>query len=372
MSKIVKYTKNNKTYYKFRVYTGINPKTGKKTNTTKSGFSTLSSAKKELARITSEVHNGTYWEEKNTDAPETVGQLFDEFIELKSHSLRGATIKSYVSAKAAISSALDIKLNQITVKDILNPLSKKQSAGSSCSTINLYLSSIKSVFRYATSQGYIKINTIEQIQPFSENKIKEKRINVYTKEELQLFLNRMEKYSKKYYTIFRLIAFTGLRRGEACALDWDDIDFENQKISITKTASPQGNTFIIGSPKTQSSIRTISLDDKTTQILKEWKKISYQNNYVFSGRYDTFLKPSALNRTLDYFYKKNPDLKQISVHGFRHTHASLLFSQGLNPKFIQKRLGHQNIEMTLNVYVHLYEDDENENLTKIMDIFKTI
>lgn len=372
MSKIVKYTKNNKTYYKFRVYTGVNPKTGKKTNTTKSGFSTLASAKKELARITSEVHNGTYWEEKNTNAPETVGELFDEFLRLKSYAARGSTINAYITAKHSISSALNIKLNQITIKDILDPLSKKQSSILSCSTANLYLSKIKLVFKYAASQGYIKANIIEQIQPFSENEIKEKKINVYTKEELQLFLKRMEKHNKKYYTLFRLIAFTGLRRGEACALTWNDIDFENQKISITKTISAQGSLFVVSLPKTKSSVRTISLDDKTMQILKEWKKTNHQNDYVFNGRNNTFLNPPVVNNVLHNFYKKNPDLKQISVHGFRHTHASLLFAQGVNPKFIQKRLGHQKIEMTLNIYVHLYEDDEMENVAKIMDVFKTI
>lgn len=95
---IEKYTKQGKTFYKFKVYTGVNPKTGKKSQTTRSGFTTKAAATAERRKIQAKVADGTYWDD-DIDVPKTVGDLMDEFIKLRSQAVRSSTLRTYYQAK---------------------------------------------------------------------------------------------------------------------------------------------------------------------------------------------------------------------------------------------------------------------------------
>jgi len=152
-----------------------------------------------------------------------------------------------------------------------------------------------------------------------------------------------EERSFKYYIMFRLLAFTGLRKGELLALHWSDIDFENKPLRLRKTLADPRGEIILQTPKSLASRRIISLDDTTLSSLTRWRGNQIeeyaeseveleddQKQLIFSRFYNRtkqfgFFRLAHLNDKLYYFLKHHPDLPSITMHRLRHTHASLLF-----------------------------------------------
>lgn len=362
---IEKYEKKGKTYYRFKVYTGINPKTGKKTNTTRSGFPTLASAKKARAKIIAEVQEGTYWEERNQDAPETLGELIDEYMKLKKGSIKPSTFQGMEYQFKKFDDIKNYQLKSLATIDIQKVL---DSSGVSVGRKNLLLNRLKSVLNYALKQGYIKRNVAEVIQTFKDFSVeKNEKKKFYNEEELRLFLKVLKEENFKYYVMARLQAFGGLRIGEVLALTLKDVDFENQTISINKTVTKSGDTSILTTPKTSASIRVVTIDQYTINALQEWCNLNHVNYLIFEIARDKIPAVSSVITFYLKFFKRHKELKKISSHALRHTHASLLFKEGVNPKVIQKRLGHSTLEMTMNVYTHLFEDVEEDENIKIMN-----
>lgn len=150
-----------------------------------------------------------------------------------------------------------------------------------------------------------------------------------------------------------------MRKSELLALNWSDIDFVNQSITINKTlATGLNNAKIIQLPKTKESIRTISLDSETIKLLELWKTEqqvylkSNQNDFIICDLFGEHHDVDYPNRILNRIIKKY-DLKKITVHGFRHTHCSLLFESGASIKAVQDRLGHSDIKTTMDIYAHV-------------------
>lgn len=158
-----------------------------------------------------------------------------------------------------------------------------------------------------------------------------------------------------------------MRRGEVFALSWNDIDFKQKKINVSKSVS---STFdgkpIISSTKTKKSNRIISIDSTTLNILKSWKiqqakellAIGINNNtkdqLVFSNRWNNIYFPTIASGWLTKIYEQH-NIKRINIHGFRHTHCNLLFEMGMPLQVVQDRLGHSNIKTTMNIYTHVTE-----------------
>ena len=201
-----------------------------------------------------------------------------------------------------------------------------------------------------------------------------------TKDELKNFLifleNKIYKSSGYFYPICVLLAYTGMRLGEACALTWEDIDFKNKSIFIHSTmyAKNYNNYVKQDTPKTQSSIRKIYIDNFLITVLKKWRKKQLINrlqngknnkvdaeNYVFTTivahtNKEKAVLPIAVSTAFKYINKKHLFPKHIHAHMLRHTHVSLLAeTRKVSLTDIQARLGHSSDEMTRRVYLHVTE-----------------
>lgn len=203
--------------------------------------------------------------------------------------------------------------------------------------------------------------------------------NFLTKEELKEFLKLAQNTTLSYFfPLVHLMSYTGLRQGEALALKWSDIDFENKKITVNKTAARIKEKQILQTPKTKNSKRVISIDPATLSILKGWKKdqikIYFKNGKHFEGD-DNFIFTNQradwvhIHNFIRYFKRFIADhkLKQITPHGLRHTHASLLFSAGVEPKNISDRLGHSTVQITLDLYTHITEEQRSDTVDKLLE-----
>lgn len=195
--------------------------------------------------------------------------------------------------------------------------------------------------------------------------------NYYTKQELSQFLECCKKECDlKYYAAFRLLAYSGMRKGELRALTWDDINFSKNTISINKTAAiDETGKNVIQLPKTNNSMRIISMDQQTMAILREWRikqrkellKLGYNamngQQIVFNGKNNKPLSHVTLNDKFKDIQVKN-GLKAITIHGLRHTHCSLLLAAGVPVNDVKDRLGHANIQTTLNIYAHVTKQQQ--------------
>ncbi|HHO0513232.1 TPA: tyrosine-type recombinase/integrase [Staphylococcus aureus] len=366
---IKKYTKKDgSTAYMFVAYLGIDPITRKQKRTTRRGFKTEREAKLAEAKLQTEVQANGFLNNEIT----TFKQVYDLWLEQYKHTVRESTYQRVVTL---FNTAILEHFNNVSIKSITIPycqrvINKWNDKYKDMKAIRIYTSN---VFEYAVNLKIITENPFKHTkQPRKKETPQEDSYVYYSRDELQTFLSFVED-NLVDYAIFRTLAFTGFRRGELMALTWNDINFEKKTITINKTCA-RGNNYkpIIQPHKTKSSYRTISVDDKTLSILKQWKvqqrteSLKFGHNalkkdqFVFTNvSTNKRLYPEYCNKVLANVCKKH-NFKQIKLHGFRHVHCSLLFEAGLTIQEVQDRLGHGDIKTTMDVYAHVTEKQRDQ------------
>lgn len=377
MAQIKKYTKKDGSKaYMFNLYLGTDPVTGKQRRTTRRGFRTMAEAKTALSRLELEVmENGLPTSKRKIMTFEEVYKLWFEqhkaTVKESSAYIHNTIIKVQVLPYFGTLRVdkIDTAYCQKQVNRIFKTLKNYNSA------INL----IRRIFDYAKVMKQIKTNPMNDVIIPKKRKTlddTDKPVNFYTKEQLRTFLETLKEHAPyQMYVAFRVMAFTGMRKGELAALKWSDVDFENGTISINKTvAFNNAGKFHIQTPKTRKSIRTISIDDTTLNALKMWKNelrkelfkqgqnIDKGDGFIFHTQKGNFII-KYIDKFLPSFLKKY-NLPPIKPHGFRHTHASLLFESGASIKEVQDRLGHENIKTTMDIYTHVTKSAREKTAEK--------
>lgn len=376
---IKKYTtKNGETRYLFQTYLGIDPATGKERRTTRRGFKTMKEAKQAERNLLLDVEeNGLPSNQSDGFQDPTFEELASLWLENYKTTVKPSTFENVKSKveKMTEEHFKELKLKKITVaycQRVVIELSK------SYVLYNHYLSVINRIFKYAVLMDILDSNPFDKvIKPKSRQT--QRKGNFLTKEELKEFLKLAQTATLSYFfPLVHLISYTGLRQGEAIALKWSDIDFENKKITVDKTAARIKEKQTLQTPKTKNSKRVISIDPTTLSILKSWKKdqikIYFRNGKHFEGD-DNFIFTNQradwvhIHNFIPYFKRFVTDhkLKPITPHGLRHTHASLLFSAGVEPKNISDRLGHSTVQITLDLYTHITEEQRTDTVEKLLE-----
>lgn len=167
-----------------------------------------------------------------------------------------------------------------------------------------------------------------------------------------------------------------MRRGEVLALKWDNINFEKQTVKIKESlAYTKEHGLIFTTPKTSNSFREVVIPTSLIELLQELKTEQYEMKQRMGTSYQNFnlivcttdgkpVHPRNLVRTFDRLIKK-AGIKKISIHDLRHTNATLLMKQGINPKIVSERLGHANVSITLDIYSHTDLDMQIETVAKL-------
>ena len=205
-------------------------------------------------------------------------------------------------------------------------------------------------------------------------KSKKTKVDFWTLEEFQKVISLLYKgdyYEHYLFMSFWLLFMTGMRIGEASALQWSDIDFQTGMLSITKTLYYKTmNDYKFVEPKTQASIRTLYIDSDTINELKAWKEVQQKVlpkcKLVLSYN-GTPTSKTTVPRALEKLAKL-AGVHRVKIHALRHSHASLLISMGENPLLIKERLGHEKIQTTLGTYGHLYPNTNLEVANKLTGI----
>jgi len=361
--------KDGKTYYTFSYRVGVCPDIGRELKTTRRGFKTKKEAANAYKALIAEIEINGYKQQKK----ETVEDLYNIWLPIYAKTVRESTLeKTKAIFKFHILPELgNHKLEKITVLHCQSAINRWFEKLKRHDKVVIYA---KKIFNYGISIDLMEKNPMEYVtlpkRKFYEIEDFE---NFYTKEELTAFLGCLSniKYQKKAF--FHLLASTGMRRGEIVALTWKDIDLVSGMLLINKNLTHGRNgRLIINDPKTKNSKRIIKIDDTTLEIIKKWKKIQAKelstsglktrnNQIIFHNGKNEYHQPTAPAKWLNSIIKRN-GLSKISIHGFRHTHCSILHEAGLSLKQAQDRLGHTDIKTTLGIYTHLDQKKKNESI----------
>jgi len=383
MATIKQYTKTNGIkLWMFQVYLGIDEATNKRVKTTRRNFKTKKEAQLALNRLKLDFNNNGFQHPENM----TFEQVYERWLQEYRNTVKESTlVKTKVYFNNHILPAFgNMLINKISIpyaQSIINDWCNKYVK---YSQLFNYTSA---VFQYAMKLELVqKDPTKLVVYPKRKEEIKgSDDWKFYDKEELQKFFACLAEEDKHEHnhqanTLFRLLAFTGMRKGEALALTWQDIDFTNQTLTINKALSRGENARLyVQTPKTSHSNRTLDIDKTTIHVLKKWKlrqreqllMLGYNANsndkqLVFSNTRNGYLQPSKPRKWLVQIINKY-QLKYIKVHGFRHTHASLLFEAGASIKEVQERLGHSDIKTTMNVYAHVSKHAKKDTVEKFVN-----
>ncbi len=370
---IKKYTKKDgSTAYMFNVYVGLNSK-GKNVYRKRQGFKTKKQAQIALAKLLEDIEeNGISNEKKKL----TFNNLFEIWIEHHKLSIKESTAYNYERFyKKHLKPVLgELILTDIKVSDCQKVVDNWFKKG-----LKMYPELRKlgiQIMKYGVAMEYMQDNPMAKtISP--RKKAEESSLQFYTKEELIHFFKCLEDHGNyKQIAFFRLLAFTGARKGEIFALTWADLNFTNKEVSIRKTLTRSTtNTKLVLSAKTKSSIRTISLDNETIKTMQKWRMIqrsdylgrgfntSSDEQYIFTTDNNDLYGSAAANEWLKYTIEKYK-LPKISPHHFRHTHASLLLQSGIPIKEVSERLGHKDTTVTDQIYSHVMPEEAKKTADK--------
>ena len=264
------------------------------------------------------------------------------------------------------------KINSYMIREWQNEmLEKKNENGklfSENSKANIY-AALKSMFNWAAKYQGLNENPCKNLGAFGSKKNRSE-MKIWSVDDFNKFINLLEIKNKEKdgkYTdsiiIFKILFWTGLRIGEVLALTFYDIDLKEKFIDVNKTISHINKKDYITTPKTLGSVRKVILPENLISDLELYfSKFEKQKNSKSKRIFN--LKKSQLRYILEK-YSIQAEVEKIRLHDFRHSHASYLLFIQADITAISKRLGHDNLQTTINTYSHLYKDANKQLMKKL-------
>lgn len=309
-----------------------------------------------------------------------VDAWFDYWIGIKKQTVRPNTVRNYSeryerNIKGVIGNKLLTDVKPIHCQKIFSDMADE---GYKTTTIYQTRIALYNMFEFARENDVLIANPCKKSLKSDMGKPSDKK-EALTIDVQKKFLEAVVGYS--YENQYRFVLQTGLRTGELIGLKWSDIDFENRTMKIERTMEYRYKVgeWRVGPPKSKSGYRTIPLTDEAIRILEnqrsknkslklvpmEWKDI------VFLCRKGTPVKNSTYDTGL-FKYCDRVGIPRFSMHVLRHTFATRCIEGGMKPKTLQKILGHSNIGITMNLYVHITEDEKHREIDLVADALKVV
>ena len=374
--------KNGATVYRASVYLGVDKLTGKKARTTVTASTKKGVKIKAREAVNAFAANGYSVKEKPTIT------TYRELVALWWESYKN-TIKpnSQQSMEGIVRLHIlpvfgDYKLDKLTtpiIQQQVNKWADKANKGEKGAYANYsFLNNInRRILQYGVTMQVIQHNPARDVIIPRKQQNKEHKVKFFSNQELKQFLGYLDNldlssYENFFdYVLYKTLLASGCRIGEALALEWSDIDLKKGIISISKTLNRYQET---NTPKSKAGLREVDIDTATVALLKEYKKrqqiqawqLGRSEGIVFTPFTTKYSYACLLRKRLQGHFK-SAGVPDISFHGFRHTHATIMLYAGIEAKDLQYRLGHSNISMTLNTYVHATK----EGAKKAVSIFES-
>lgn len=239
----------------------------------------------------------------------------------------------------------------------------------SANTINKIHVVLGAILDAAIDDGLIQVNPSKKRRTINaptgrDIRANKPEITTWSAAQLHAFLNwNRDVLQDDLHPLWRTMAFTGLRRSEALALKWNDINFKSERLSLRRAADVTQRD--VTKPPKSGSARSIDLDSETVDVLKKYKAVrglialdlARPEAYIFANLEGRIRSPNEVGRRWSYRVRRAqddlPGLPKITLHELRHTHATVLLELGEHPKVVQERLGHATIAITMDTYSHV-------------------
>lgn len=284
----------------------------------------------------------------------------------KGKSLGSTAIDTCVDGKIALKQDENIKLKDFNIEHFEKWKKEINTYGYSTNHKNHIFKFFKELLNYASKWYDFNFTaTYNKMTNFTNLNEMPKEMLFFTYEEFKSFISVEEDIL--YKTMYETLYYCGLRRGEQRGLTWNDIDFGNSYLKVNKnvvaTQGDENKPYMVTTPKTKSSIREIPIPKVLLDDLKELYKVC-EKHYGFNNKWYVFGDTDPItNGRISSRKNRNCKLagvKQIRIHDFRHSCASLLINSNASINVVAKYLGHTKIDETLNTYSHLFKNKMNE------------
>ena len=343
---------------------------------------------KVMIKFEEDLKNGT-----NIDNNIVFKDYASTWLENRKHKIAPATFRDY----SVTINKFNLEFGYLKIKDItsyaiskyfnrLRQVGANKNTGGRLSekTISNMYMVLKDILDCAVDDDLIRKNPLKE-KSFVAPKVIKKEICFLEEEDIKKLLDILNNEEIKWKTLITLLLYSGLRRGEALALEWSDIDFNTGTIKINKIIQYIEEIGIIEKlPKTKTSIRTINVPKECLDILMEYKywqdeeklklkdlwnntitlksadnkEFTKKNNKIFTQWNGNPMFPDSINNYIKKLCIRHK-LKTFTPHGLRHTYTSILLRAGLPVNLVSKMLGHNNSTTTLNIYAHIFKDDKS-------------
>lgn len=242
--------------------------------------------------------------------------------------------------------------------------------GLSPKTVSDILSLIRSVFRYAEIKGIRPPCTGKEIiikQP-------SKKICILRRADQDCLCQYLFNHISGKNLGILLCLFTGIRIGEICALKWEDISFKEKTLYVHQTMQRiqvendcgKKTAVTITAPKSSCSIRTIPIPENIIYIMEN--SFTIHRGYILTGRNDKYMEPRSLQNYFKRILMEN-SIEPVNFHALRHTFATRCVEVGFDVKSLSEILGHANVNITMNRYVHPSMELKKENMQRLSELF---
>jgi len=291
----------------------------------------------------------------NANMDMTMGAFIEIYFRDKAGELkeRSAKNKRYMIEAHVLPYFENKPMNSITPLDIIQWQNEIRAKGFSQTYLRMIQNQITALFTHASNIYNLANNPCKRVKRMG--KADADKLEFWTKEEYDRFISGIE-VGSRYYVIFEILFWTGCREGEMLALTKSDIDFTENRISISKTYYRTERKDVITTPKTEQSVRVIDIPQFLTQEIRDYVDKLYElpdDERIFP------IVAEAVQHKLKHNCEKT-GVKKIRVHDIRHSHVAYLINQGVQPLIIKERLGHRDIKITLNTYGHLYPNQQRQ------------
>lgn len=319
--------------------------TGQKKQKMKRGFRT----KKEAVKFENEFKRTVA-----ADMDMQIGSFVEIYFEDKKNELKKSSVrnKRHMINRHILPYFGERKMNEITPAEIIQWQNTVHDKRLSKTYERMLQNQLNALFNHAERIYNLQKNPCKKVRRMG--KADADRLDFWTKAEYDEFIASVDESDS--HMMFEILFWTGIREGELLALTPADIDLENNLLHITKTYQRMDGNDVVTVPKTDTSVRTITIPNFLKEEIKEYIVQHY------GMPEDERLFP-IVARTLQKRMKKYIRLagvKEIRVHALRHSHVAYLIKQGVQPLIIKERLGHKDIKITLNTYGHLYPSQQKE------------
>jgi integrase len=360
--------------WSYVLYLGRGPD-GKKQQKWVGGFRTRREAEAALTEALERVRTGT-WADPGR---QTVGEYLEDWLTAVRPSLRSSTATSYEHTlrKWVIPRIGHLRLGALTSAklsalygELLKSGRHNGKGGLSARSVAYTHRIVTHALKDAVFWGLLTRNPAAHVDP---PRVARPEMKVWAQPEVQRFLASV--VDDRLYALWAVLLATGLRRGEALGLRWDDVDLDRRRLSIQRAVTVVDYKIVVSEPKTARGRRSVSIDATTAAVLVAHRKRQLEerlawgpawqdSGYVFTTEDGRVLHPQRVTQVFKRLVSE-AGLPPIRLHDLRHTAATLALTAGIHPKVVSERLGHATIGITLDTYSHVGEGLQEEAATRM-------